>query len=178
MMKPIYEYLLNKNKIQKTRFFKNESFSSFYDNVKSFATCKDDKIIENMFDNFELLDEKYDFDKLIDCLSDVINDYVKDDKATLEVLTSDGRNDRSNIRRYDFIIKFGLKKIQISFWEKWGIFGVQFIQKYKTRHTINFEKKTLCGMKSTAYWYWTETIDDKNIEIASSVIDTWIKANK
>lgn len=177
-MKQLYEYLISKANIKNSRSFGNASLDSLYNNVKSFSTCKDDKIIEHMFDNFEFLNEKYKFDKLIECINIIINNYVEEGDAALEISTSDGRSDRSNIRRYDFIIKFVLKKIQISFWEKWGIFGVQFIPKYKTRHTINFEKKTLCGMKSTAYWYWTETIDDKNIEIASSVIDTWIKANK
>lgn len=178
-MKQLYEYLLGKNTVKKTRSFDNASLDSLYNNVKSFSTCKDDKTIEHMFDNFEFLNKKHKFDKLIDYINMLINNYVKDGDASLEISTSDGRSDRSNIRRYDFIIKFGLKKIQISFWERWGIFGVQFIQKYKTRHTISFEKtKTICGLKSTAYWYWTETIDDKNIEIASSVIDIWIRANK
>lgn len=176
-MKQLYEYLLSKNKVKNSRTFDNNLLTSFYNAIKSTATCKDDTIIEDMFDNLQFLDKKYDIDKMFDCITNIIHEYTPDGKAEVEVSRSSGRQDKSNTKRYDILFIFENYKIQVSFYEQWAIVGVKFISKYAD-YTINYERKTTMHIKCAAYWHWTRHISTETTEIASYCIDRWVTLNK
>ena len=170
-MKSIYEYLLSNSKKEKVRTFPNDSFNELYNNLKSFINQENKDLVDRLFDNLEYLSNKYNLDKLLDCMSNIINNYVKDNTAIVYIQIFNKPDDKSNSKRYDVVFKFEEYRIQISFYEHWSIIGVKFISKYDS--TINYERKTTKNIKSKAYWHWTESITDDNVEIASYCIKQW-----